>query len=760
MIQSKLTRIAPTVGIAVVLTILSLFSSQLLAQGGGDLYRWSRCNQVADPALIDLTWTTGRGGEKPMERRYSRKVLVDHYNAYLHALNFDEGSCGEKGERETTAAYTKRIEACVMELQQRSSRAWFDHMLVTIREVPVVIDNFDADKKLFTFKSKGFDLTMKDDRSLLGSNRQARHNCLEGRQPVREVRAGRIESRTKEVWVSHGIEKSGRWIHPADEIIRVFLPVTAEQEESIFKLRGPVERATYEWVRADVSFRMTEDGNYFLESFDLRIEGKSIAKFSAPVEVKPVESAETAGLAMFGGDASRNFVSDEKGLPLKWNSRTGENIKWVVKLGSQTYAGPILAKGMVLVGTNNEAVKNPALKGDRGNVMAFREADGELSWQSAHAKLGAGRVNDWPLQGICSTPAIEGNRVYYVSNRAELICADINGFRDGKNDGPFKDESPSSEIDEDVIWKLDTIGEFDVFPHNLAAGSPLIVDDLLFIITGHGVDEGHINIPSPLGPSFIAVNKNSGELVWESALPGEDIVHGSWSNPSYGVIAGKPQVFFPGGDGWLYSFEPKTGKLIWKFNLNPEGSKWELGGRGTKNNVISMATVYGDKVYIGVGQDPEHGEAPGNFYALDATKTGDVTKTAVVWKKSGAEFNRTMSTASISDGLLYIADLSGFVYCYDLATGEQHWKYDAFAAIWGSTFVADGKVYIGDEDGDIAVLKAGKKMELLAEVNMGAAVYTTPVAKDGVIYVASRTHLFAIKDGMRPRPEATLSAAK
>ena len=72
--------------------------------------------------------------------------------------------------------------------------------------------------------------------------------------------------------------------------------------------------------------------------------------------------------------------------------------------------------------------------------------------------------------------------------------------------------------------------------------------------------------------------------------------------------------------------------------------------------------------------------------------------------------------------MLYIADLSGFVYCFDVETGKLQWKYDAFAAIWGSTFVADGKVYIGDEDGDSAVLKAGRKMELLYEGNMGAGV--------------------------------------
>jgi outer membrane protein assembly factor BamB len=452
--------------------------------------------------------------------------------------------------------------------------------------------------------------------------------------------------------------------------------------------------------------------------------------------------------AMFGGTPSRNMVSSEKDLPTKWDPETGLNIKWVAELGSQTYAGPVYAGGKVFVGTNNQREYNPKLKGDRGNVMAFGAEAGDLLWQSAHAKLGAGRVNDWPLQGVCSTPYVEGDRVYYVSNRAEVICADTEGFRDGENDGPLKDETETGEIDEDVIWKYDLIGELDAFPHNLAAGSPLIVGDIVFTVTGQGVDEGHINVPSPLGPSFVALNKKTGKLVWESSLPGESVLHGSWSNPSYGVIQGKPQVLFPGGDGVLYSFEPGTGKLIWKFDLNPKDSKWQLGGRGTKNNVISMPVIWEDKVYIGVGQDPEHGEGPGNFWVIDATKTGELTDSAVVWHKGGEEFHRTMSTVSIGDGLLYIADLSGFVYCFDANTGQLHWKYDAFAAIWGSTFLADGKVYIGDEDGDIAVLKAGKKKELLHEVNMGAAVYTTPIAKDGVIYVASRTKLFAIEDGI------------
>ena len=229
------------------------------------------------------------------------------------------------------------------------------------------------------------------------------------------------------------------------------------------------------------------------------------------------------------------------------------------------------------------------------------------------------------------------------------------------------------------------------------------------------------------------------------------------------MIGGVPQVVFPGGDGWIYSFDPQTGDLIWKFDANPKDSVWELGGAGSRNNIISTPVIYKDRVYIGVGQDPEHGEAPGNFWVIDATGKGDVTDTHVVWHRGGEDFGRTISTAAIADGIVYIADLSGFLYALDAETGEHFWTYDAFAAVWGSAFVADGKVYLGDEDGDIAVLTHGKELELLDEINMGASVYTTPVAEDGVLYIASRNMLWAISEGSRPMNvdlEESYAAAK
>lgn len=476
-----------------------------------------------------------------------------------------------------------------------------------------------------------------------------------------------------------------------------------------------------------------------MKRYTISILFLTFAFFSISADSPEVETA------MFGQSLSRNMVSSETNLPDKWDVLNGTNIKWSAKLGSQSYAGPVVAAGKVFMGTNNENLRNPNEKGDRGVMMAFDATTGKFLWQATHEKLPQGRVNDWPYQGVCSTPFVEGDRMYYVSNRAELVCLDTEGFMDKENDGPVIDEKDHGDTDADVIWKMDMINELDVFPHNLAASSPLVVGDLVFLVTGNGVDEGHTNIPSPQAPSFIAVNKKTGKVVWEDSSPQEHILHGQWSNPTYGVINGKPEVIFPGGNGWLYAFEPETGKPLWKFDCNPKDAVWDIGGAATRNNIIASPVVTNNKVYVGVGEDPEHGEGIGHLWAIDASKEGDITESGKIWHLGDEDFHRTLSTVAILDGLLYASDLSGFLYCLDAETGKLHWKHEVFAAIWGSPFVADGKIYLGDEDGDVAILKTGKEKQFIGEINMGASVYTTPTAKNGVLYIATRETLYAIE---------------
>ncbi|HZB46459.1 MAG TPA: PQQ-binding-like beta-propeller repeat protein, partial [Pyrinomonadaceae bacterium] len=177
----------------------------------------------------------------------------------------------------------------------------------------------------------------------------------------------------------------------------------------------------------------------------------------------------TGDWPMWGGTPDRNMVTGMKGLPLTWDVKTKKNIKWVAQLGSQTYGNITVAGGIVLVGTNNEGARDPKITGDKGVLMAFDEKTGAFLWQMVHDKLAAGRVNDWPFQGIASSPLIEGDRVYYVSNRGELMCVDAQGFRDKENDGPVTDEKLTGETNPDIIWRLDMMGdEIGSFPHNLS----------------------------------------------------------------------------------------------------------------------------------------------------------------------------------------------------------------------------------------------------------------------------------------------------
>ena len=441
---------------------------------------------------------------------------------------------------------------------------------------------------------------------------------------------------------------------------------------------------------------------------------------------------------MWGGTPDRNMVSKMTGLPSDWDVKTKKNIKWVADLGSQSYGNPVVAGGIVFVGTNNELIRDKAQGGDRGVLMAFDEKTGEFLWQQTHAKLESGRANDWPFQGVASSPLIEGEKLYYVSNRAVLLCLDIRGFRDNENDGPVKDEKLTGQMDADVIWAFDMMEEVGTYPHNLANSSPVMHGDLIFVSTSNGQDESHVNVPSPRAPSIIAVNKTTGKLVWEDNSVHEKILHGQWSTPSVGTIGGVLQVVSAQGDGWVRGYEALTGKKLWEFDTNPKDSVWPR----TRNEVISTPVIYQDVVYLPNGQDPEHGEGVGHFYAIDATKRGDITKSGQIWHYD--KIRRSISTPAIADGLVYISDFSGYLHCLDAKTGQPYWTHDLLAAIWGSPFVVDGKVYLGDEDGDVIIMAHGKEKKLITEVNMGSAVYGTIVPANGTIFLNNRSQLFAI----------------
>jgi outer membrane protein assembly factor BamB len=441
---------------------------------------------------------------------------------------------------------------------------------------------------------------------------------------------------------------------------------------------------------------------------------------------------------MWGGTPQRNMASSMKSLPSAWDIKTRKNVKWKADLGSTSYGNPVVADGKVFAGTNNDNPRNPDVQGDHGILMCFREADGKFLWQAVSDKLESGMQNDWPGQGVCSSPLVEGKRLYYVTNRGELVCLDTEGLLDGKNEGPYQDEIYKSPTDADIIWKLDMMKELGVYQHNMANSSPTVWGELVFLGTSNGRDESHENIPAPRAPSFLAVNKNTGKVVWQDNSPGSNILHGQWSSPALGEVNGLMQVFFSGGNGWLYGFNARTGEPLWKFDLNPKDAVWPK----TRNDGIATPVFHGGRIFMAVGQDPESGEGIGHLYAIDPGKPGDITETGRVWHYD--KIRRSISTTAIADGLVYISDFSGFLHCLDAQTGKPYWTFDVLAAVWGSPLVADGKVYLGDEDGDVIVLQAGKEVKKIAEMNMGSSVYGVPVPANGVLYIMNRSELYAI----------------
>ena len=510
--------------------------------------------------------------------------------------------------------------------------------------------------------------------------------------------------------------------------------------------------------------------------------------------------------AQYGGSSYRNNTSDDTGLPEKWDVKTGKNIKWTAPLGNAVYSSPIMADGKIFIGTNNNSALVKRLPRDVDvSVLVCVDAEtGEFLWQHANEKLKTGRVHDWPELGICSTSCVEGKRLWYVNNRNELVCLDTDGFHDGKNDGPFKDE-PLAALDAgDVIWKLDMMSELGVSQHNQSISSVTIAGDLIFAGTSHGLAEDHLMQP-PDAPSFIAVNKDSGKVVWRDKSPSGNILHGQWSSPAYGVIGGVEQVVFCGGDGWIYGFDVKAiargeTKLLWKFDGNPKESKWILGGRGARNNAIAIPMIHKDRVFMTMGQEPEHGEGDGHVWCIDATKRGDISaelvfneadpakviphkrvqaadpeqgdvvkpnpNSGVVWhfdkfdlNNNGEieyeeEMHRSFSSVVVRDGLAIIPDFGGIVHCLDAETGEPLWHYDLLTQVWATPYVADGKIYIGDDDAKVTVFALSKELDVLAQNELERSQYTTIMSVNGTLFIPSVEKLIAVED-----PELRVSGA-
>jgi outer membrane protein assembly factor BamB len=238
------------------------------------------------------------------------------------------------------------------------------------------------------------------------------------------------------------------------------------------------------------------------------------------------------------------------------------------------------------------------------------------------------------------------------------------------------------------------------------------------------------------------------------------------------VVGGKEQVIFPGGDSVLYSFEPTTGKLLWKFDCQPVKPEKKGDDKLARNYFISTPVVAGDRLYVGLGFYPGGHPNPtksSHFLCVDITKSGDVSPknldakdpankdSALVWAYGGEVvprpakgrkvfFERTISTAAVADGLVYIAEEAGYIHCLDARTGKHLWEDDLKDSTWGSTYWVDGKVFLCTEGGTVKIYAAGSMKNLIGGVELSLTTQTTPVVANGVLYILTNANLYAVAE--------------
>ena len=494
-------------------------------------------------------------------------------------------------------------------------------------------------------------------------------------------------------------------------------------------------------------------------------------------------SIHAADQSQWGAAWSRNMVSTEKNLPEFFDPSTGSNILWTAQLGTETHSTPVVAGGRVYIGTNNGHPRDPRHEGDRGVLMCFDEKNGRFLWQLVVPKREDDPYYDWPKSGMSSPATVEGDRVYMVSNRGEVICLDPEGMTNG-NDGPYRDEGTHMTLltnranallkpgpmDADIIWLFDLTSGAGIWSHDAAHSSILIHGDYLYLNSGTGVDNTHKKIRTPNAPSLVVLDKKTGQLVardYENIAP--NIFHSTWCAPSMGDMNGKPIIFFGGGNGVLFAFEPlqpgirrKEGdppaalKKLWQFDFDPDAPKTEVhkfngNRREGPSDFYGMPVFYCGRVFLAGGGDLWWGKSQAWLKCIEVsrmplaveTKPRQAASERLVWSYDLQK--HVMGTCAVTLGTLFLADCGRMFHCLNPATGKLNWTHEIEGECWASPLIADGKVYLGTRSGAFYVFAADAEKHLLQHLEFREPISATTTAANGALYIATMSKLYCVK---------------
>jgi outer membrane protein assembly factor BamB len=421
---------------------------------------------------------------------------------------------------------------------------------------------------------------------------------------------------------------------------------------------------------------------------------------------------------VWGGDwphwrgPERNGICREKGLVDTWSYEPKTHVLWESKIGGRST--PIVLNGRVYINCRSEHdVTDPKQLPYAGQqVVCFDAETGEVLWRHefnvSQTDIPGPRVG-WAA--MVGDPETEYVFVHTVDSW--LRCYD----RDGK-----------------VIWERSLLEEFgEITGYGGRVQTPIIDEDRLiisFLAANWGDTKG------PAKHYYYAFAKKTGELVWVSA-PGGRPNDTIYSCPTVAVINGQRMLIGGNGDGGIYAVNARTGKPIWGF---------QMSRRGLNASVV----VAGNYVYASHGEDNVDNNEYGRIQCIDATGTGDVTKTHSVWRIDGIKAD--YPSPLVHDGILYVVSDNAKLLALDARTGQRFWEHDLGTVGKGSPVWADGKLYIMEVNGRIHILQPTREsctqlslVQLKARDGNGDdEIYASPAIANGRIYFLTRDRLVCV----------------
>jgi outer membrane protein assembly factor BamB len=406
---------------------------------------------------------------------------------------------------------------------------------------------------------------------------------------------------------------------------------------------------------------------------------EEVAGDAARFEQLPPVKVSTADWPWWRGP-NLNGVAVPQDVPISWSPT--ENIVWHVDVPGRGHSSPIVWDRRVFLTTADDEQQVQS-------ILAYDRATGRQLWQTTAHTGGFMTKSHKQNSHASATPACDGERLFSVfvhDGGLWLTTTDLRGK---------------------ILWQT-KVGDYDA---TYGYGSSPAIWKSLVIVLGDNDQTG----------SFLAaIHRKSGQIVWRIRRPKID----TYATPIVAHVAGRDQLLM-GGCGFLTSYDPATGKELWK-----------CAGPTTETTANTVCCS-DDCVFVSGGYPK-----PYTMMAVKADGTGDVTESKLLWKSE--KHMQYVPSPLYDAGVLYIFDDWGIASCVAAATGKPIWTQRLGGDFTSSAILCSQHIYVANEAGEVSVLNTGKKFNLLAKNDLGDGIMATPAICGGRIFLRTAHHLYCI----------------